>query len=265
MKKMSESLACNEILGGLEELGLSKYEASAYYGLLGKGLISANDLAYSSGLPRTKIYSILKKLERKKLVIISKQKPLMFRALSPADSFRNLLLKHEEKISGLRRLIERLKVINDNGLRNKGIDEKHYLLLNQSLTDSKIVELIKSSKQTIEIALNSWGNVLFSAIQDNILKAVIRGVKVDLMIDKNSDIDTSILPIAINLRKNTITSNIFIFDKHLILLMNTDGTKSIVIDSVDIIMPVLIRQFEDLWKSEKSIRISRKEIESMNA
>src|ERR1044072_3800773 len=114
----------NKILGGLEELGLSNYEASAYFGLLGKGLITANDLAYSSGLPRTKIYSILKRLERKKLVIISNQKPLMFRALSPANTFGNLLLKHEEKINGLRKLVERLKVINEDGLRNKGIDEK---------------------------------------------------------------------------------------------------------------------------------------------
>ncbi len=37
----------NEILGGLEELGLSKYEASAYYSLLGKGMISATEIAYS--------------------------------------------------------------------------------------------------------------------------------------------------------------------------------------------------------------------------
>jgi sugar-specific transcriptional regulator TrmB len=254
----------NEILGGLEELGLSKYEASAYYGLLGKGLITANDLAYSSGLPRTKIYSILKRLERKKLVIISNQKPLMFRALSPDNTFGNLLLKHEEKINGLRKLVERLKVINEDGLRNKGIDEKHYLLLNQSLTDRKIIDFINSAKQSIEIALNSWGNVLFSSIQENILKAVIRGVKVDLIFDANSNTDALILPSAINIKKNTITSNLLIFDRRLILLMNTDGTKSIIIDSVDIIMPVLIRQFEDLWKSEKSIKIGKKEIESLN-
>lgn len=255
----------NEILGGLEELGLSKYEASAYYGLLGKGLITANDLAYCSSLPRTKIYSILKKLERKKLVFISNQKPLMFRALSPSDSFRILLLKHEEKLNGLRKLVERLKVINEDGLRNKGIDEKHYLVLNQSLTDGKIIELIRSSKNSIEIALNSWGNVLFSAIQDSILKAIIRGVKVDVIFDKNTNIETLMVPNAINLRKNGITSNMFIFDRNVIILMNMDGTKSIIIDSVDIIMPVLIRQFEDLWKSEKAININQKTMESMNA
>ena len=50
------NLISNEILGGLEELGLSKYEASAYLGLLGKGMVTASDLAFCSDLPRTKIY-----------------------------------------------------------------------------------------------------------------------------------------------------------------------------------------------------------------
>ena len=57
----------NEILGGLEELGLSKYEASAYYSLLGKGMISATEIAYYSNLPRTKIYFISKKAGKKEL------------------------------------------------------------------------------------------------------------------------------------------------------------------------------------------------------
>ena len=57
----------NEILGGLEELGLSKYEASAYYSLLGKGMISATEIAFHSNLPRTKIYFILKKAGKKEL------------------------------------------------------------------------------------------------------------------------------------------------------------------------------------------------------
>ena len=67
----TDGSANNEILGGLEELGLSKYEASAYYNLLGKGMISATEIAYYSNLPRTKIYFILKKLEKKKLVFIN--------------------------------------------------------------------------------------------------------------------------------------------------------------------------------------------------
>lgn len=256
--------ANNEILGGLEELGLSKYEASAYFGLLGKGLISANDLAYRSGLPRTKIYSILKKLERKKLVFISNQKPLMFRALSPAESFGDFLLKHEEKLNGLRTLVYKLNIINEEGLKNKGIDEKHYLVLSQSLTDNKIMDLIKGSKESIEITLNSWGNVLFSTAKDDILKAIIRGVRVDVLCDVNLNIDSFVIPNAMNLRKNSVGSNMFIFDRNIIILISNDGTKSILIDSVELIIPVLIRQFVDQWESDKTLKINKKTLQSMS-
>src|SRR6185437_13832078 len=102
----------NEILGGLEEMGLSKYESSAYYNLLGKGMISATEIAYSSNLPRTKIYSILKRLENKKLVLINNQKPLMCRAISPKEAFNGIIIKYENKLNGLKKMIFKLKKKN---------------------------------------------------------------------------------------------------------------------------------------------------------
>ena len=147
----------NEILGGLEELGLSKYEASAYLGLLGRGMVSATELAFCSDLPRTKIYFILKKLEKKKLVFINNQKSLTFRALSPKESFSKLLEKYEKKVKDLSDIINTLQRINDEGLEKKGLEERRYLILNQIFTDKKITELIKASRESINISLNSWG------------------------------------------------------------------------------------------------------------
>ena len=70
----------------LEEFGLSKYEAQAYVALISKGTISASELSYYSEIPRTKVYPTLLKLENKKLVIISKSKPIMCTAISPEDA-----------------------------------------------------------------------------------------------------------------------------------------------------------------------------------
>ena len=101
-------------------MGLSKYESSAYYNLLGKGMISATEIAYCSNLPRTKIYSVLKKLENKKLVLINYQKPLMCRAASPNEAFNDIIIKYENKLNGLKKIISNLQQINDEGLRRKG-------------------------------------------------------------------------------------------------------------------------------------------------
>ena len=75
------------LVGSLEEFGLSKYESMAYITLLSRGTLGASEIAYYSNLPSTKIYAILKKLQRKKLSTISGQKPLIETAIPPSEAF----------------------------------------------------------------------------------------------------------------------------------------------------------------------------------
>ncbi len=252
----------NEILGGLEELGLSKYEASAYYNLLGKGMISATEIAYYSNLPRTKIYFILKKLEKKKLVFINYQKPLMFRALSPKDSFDNILSRYENRIKSLKKIIEILQQINEKGLKNKGIEEKRYLLLNQFSTDSKIIELLKNTNESIDISLNNWGNVILKASKEEILKAIYRGVKVRILFDFMCQADSLILPNAIEKKSAKISTNMFIFDNNSMIIIDNDGTKSAYFDSHEIFVPTLVSQFQDTWVKIETESLKNKNIEA---
>jgi HTH-type transcriptional regulator, sugar sensing transcriptional regulator len=252
----------NEILGGLEELGLSKYEASAYYNLLGKGMISATEIAYYSNLPRTKIYFILKKLEKKKLVFINYQKPLMFRALSPKDSFDNILSRYENRIKSLKKIIEILQQINEKGLKNKGIEEKRYLVLNQFSTDSKIIELLKNTNESIDISLNNWGNVILKASKEEILKAIYRGVKVRILFDFMCQADSLILPNAIEKKSAKISTNMFIFDNNSMIIIDNDGTKSAYFDSHEIFVPTLVSQFQDTWVKIETESLKNKNIEA---
>ncbi|WP_458718774.1 TrmB family transcriptional regulator [Candidatus Nitrosocosmicus sp. R] len=254
----------NEILGGLEELGLSKYEASAYYSLLGKGMISATEIAFHSNLPRTKIYFILKKLEKKNLVFINYQKPLMFRALSPKDSFDNILSKYENRIKSLKKIIEILQHINEKGLKNKGIEEKRYLVLNQFSTDSKIIELLKNTNESIDISLNHWGNVILNASKEEILKAIYRGVKVRILFDFMCPADSIILPNAIEKKSAKISTNMFIFDNNSMIIINNDGTKSAYFDSHEIFVPTLASQFNDTWVKMETESLKSKNIEPIN-
>ena len=260
----TDSNVNNEILGGLEELGLSKYEASAYYSLLGRGMISATEIAYYSNLPRTKIYFILKKLEKKKLVLINYQKPLMFRALSPKDSFDNILSKYENRIKSLNKVIEILQQINEKGLKNKGIEEKRYLVLNQFSTDSKIIELLKNTNESIDISLNHWGNVILNASKEEILKAIYRGVKVRILFDFMCRADSIILPNAIEKKSAKISTNMFIFDNNSMIIINNDGTKSAYFDSHEIFVSTLVSQFNDTWVRMESASLKNKNIEPIN-
>ena len=253
-----EKVEDNEILGGLEEAGLSKYESSVYYNLLGKGMISATEIAYYSSVPRTKIYAILKKLERKKLVLINYQKPLMCRSVSPKEAFNDILKKHENKVNGLRKTVLHLQEINEEGLRNKGIEEKKYFVLNQFSTINKIMDLVKKSKESIDAMINPWGNNLLVHSKDELVKTIIEGIKVRIIFDNKCEFDDKILPNAIEKKYSKIITNIFIFDNNHILILDNSGTKSALIYSNEILLSIIKNQFNELWNdNEKNmIKIS---------
>jgi len=246
-----EKIENNEILGGLEEAGLSKYESSVYYNLLGKGMISATEIAYSSTVPRTKIYSILKKLERKKLVLINYQKPLLCRSISPQEAFNDILNKYENKVNGLRKTILNLQQVNEEGLRNRGIEEKKYFVLNQFSTVNKIIDLVKKSKESIDAMINPWGNNLLVNSKDELVKTIIDGTRVRIIFDNKCEYDDKILPNAIEKKYSKITTNIFIFDNYHMLILDNSGTKSSLIHSNEIFLSIIKNQFNELWNDNE--------------
>jgi sugar-specific transcriptional regulator TrmB len=87
----TKSAIDSDLPGSLEEFGLSKYEARAYLTIIGKGSLAASEIAYYANLPRTKVYQTIKKLEKKRLAVISQQKPLICSAIPPEEAFAELL------------------------------------------------------------------------------------------------------------------------------------------------------------------------------
>jgi sugar-specific transcriptional regulator TrmB len=71
----------------LQKVGLTEYEAKAYVGLLNDHLSTATKLSEKSGVPRTRIYSVLESLAQKGWVQIYSGIPLLFKAVDPHDVF----------------------------------------------------------------------------------------------------------------------------------------------------------------------------------
>jgi HTH-type transcriptional regulator, sugar sensing transcriptional regulator len=241
----------NEILGGLEETGLSKYESSAYYNLLGKGLVTATEIAYCSNLPRQKIYSVLKKLESKKLVLINYQKPLMCRAIPPKEAFKDTIIRNENKLNSLKKTILTLQKINEEGLKNKGIEEKKYFVLNHSSTTNAISDLITKSKESIEAMINPWGFQLLTYFKKDLVKSIIDGKRVRIICDLKCDLENNTLPKTIEQKNAIVKTNIFIFDNYNILILDNNGAKSALIYSNEILLSIIVNQFNDLWNNKE--------------
>lgn len=252
-EQKEEKIHSKDVLCGLEELGLSKYESAIYYNSLGKGLISAMEIAYCSNVPRTKIYFILKKLEKKKLVIISAQKPLMFRAIAPSDAFSEIIEIYQNKLIGIKKIVSELQSINYNGLKNKGYEERKYFIFNQYSTNKKIIDLIRNVKETIDITISPWGNQLLKYTKEELLKAIFRGIKIRIIIDNSCSSNTPELPNSIEKKNSKVNNNMFIFDSNQCLILDNFGTGSALFNSKEIFFSPLINQFIDQWDEGQNL------------
>jgi len=85
----------------LQRIGLTEYEAKAYLTLLRDHLNSASKLSEKSGVPRTKIYSVLESLERKGWIRIYSGIPLLFRAVEPREVFKKVKKDYEEFLGSI--------------------------------------------------------------------------------------------------------------------------------------------------------------------
>ena len=138
------NIESNDLISNLEEFGLSHYEARAYLTMIGKGSLSASEIAYYSHLPRTKIYLTLKKLEKKGLSVISQQKPLICSAINPNEAFEEIVIMQEQKLKNMKRVVEILQKINDESNSLKGLEEKRYFVLDPKSTLQKLSILVEN-------------------------------------------------------------------------------------------------------------------------
>jgi HTH-type transcriptional regulator, sugar sensing transcriptional regulator len=84
-----------EIVEGLRKLGLTEYEAKAYAALVGMGEASAREIHELCGVPRTRIYDILRDLADKGFVEYVQGSPSYYRAVEPdrvIEKLRNELV-----------------------------------------------------------------------------------------------------------------------------------------------------------------------------
>jgi sugar-specific transcriptional regulator TrmB len=128
------------VVDKLQRVGLTQYEAKVYLALLNTHLSTATKVAEKSGVPRTKIYSVLETLKHKGWVRVYSGVPLLFKAVEPLTVF--------EKVKGdletfLRSVQTTLKE-EVNEMKEKFVIKKFDIGLNglkQEIGKAKTVEI----------------------------------------------------------------------------------------------------------------------------
>ena len=71
-----------KIIAILRKLGLNRYESKAYLALVSSGISTAGKLAEKSGIPRAKIYEVLRSLERQGFAVSTSTRPSKFKSVA---------------------------------------------------------------------------------------------------------------------------------------------------------------------------------------
>ncbi len=90
-----------DIIEKLKFLGLKEYEARVYAALTILGPSKASEIAMESGVPRPRVYEVLKELHKKGFVDISEGSPIYFKAVEPERviaSLRDEYLRSAEEV-----------------------------------------------------------------------------------------------------------------------------------------------------------------------
>ncbi|MDX1596468.1 MAG: helix-turn-helix domain-containing protein [Nitrosopumilaceae archaeon] len=235
----------------LEEFGLSKYEAQAYVALISKGTISAGELAYYSEIPRTKVYPTLLKLEKKKLAIISKSKPIMCTAMAPEDAFDNIVQEQINKVNAMNTLVSNLKKVSEDSRKSRGSEEKRYFHLSANNVLNQLKTMIEGSKTSIHMMVDQWGLGLLAECKEQLSSVARRKLDVKLLIPPNQigSENYKIIPNGVKTRATEIIQNYFIFDETELLIVNSDDGKAASFSSTEVLSTNQSKVFSNIWKN----------------
>ncbi len=245
----------NALTVSLEEFGLSKYEAQAYVALISKGTISASELAYYSDLPRTKVYPILLKLEKKKLAIISKSKPILCTAIAPEDAFDDIVQDHINKVNAMNTLVSNLKKVSEESKKSRGAEEKRYFNLSANAVLNRLKIMIESSKSSIHVIVDPGCLVLLAECKEQLLSVLRRDLELKIIIAPSSIGSESIksIPDGAKIRISDIIQNCFVFDQTELMLIDGDDGKGATFSSTEILSANQMKVFSHVWKNALKI------------
>ena len=245
-----------DLPGSLEEFGLSKYEARAYLTMIGKGSLAVSEIAYYANLPRTKVYQTVKKLEKKKLAVISKQKPLICSAIPPEEAFAEIVNLHDRRVRNMKKIVDSLQKINDESQRPRGSEERRYFILDANSTLEKISSLIANSRSSVTATLDPWGLRLVSQCKPSVVRALTAGVRLRMILGSQCIGNENVfqLPDGIELRTAEVVSNLIIIDSSYMVSIDSSNGKAAFFASTDSFAMLQAKNFEEVWSSASEMK-----------
>lgn len=138
----------DENIAVLKGIGLTLYEAQAYITLTSLISSNATEISKKSGIPRSKIYEVLKGLLEKKYIDVEDGRPLTYTVRSPVEV---LTLEKKRITSEIDDTITRLTNIYENGMSQ--VQAPIWRIYGVDKIINKELEIITRAKNSINMRI----------------------------------------------------------------------------------------------------------------
>lgn len=169
----------NNLLESLKSLGLTKYEALVYIGLLRVAGATATEIHETSGVPRASVYPVLDRLVQKELVSVSHTTPKRFDAVPPDRGVENLMRRIESDAESARKALD--AIYREKGPEGRGNQELVWTIYGEENIRTRLAEMFRGAERSVEI-LAAWD--LLSGSVLSLLEPVPGFVQIDIVTDR---------------------------------------------------------------------------------
>lgn len=138
----------DENIATLKGIGLTMYEAQAYVTMTSLISSTATEISEKSGIPRSKIYDVLKELAKKNYIEVEDGRPLTYNVKSPVE----VLTREKERLnSEIDDTITRLTYVYENGMSQ--VQAPIWRIYGVEKIIAQELEIIKRAKNSINMRI----------------------------------------------------------------------------------------------------------------
>jgi sugar-specific transcriptional regulator TrmB len=183
-------MSVDAALQKLRQIGLTEYEAQAYFALVQGSQMSAEEVAAKAEIPLPRVYGVLDSLRDLGLIVILKGRPKKFEIVSPKEGFQHLLgirrRSAEDSLQQLQQICGEVEQVLSPIFWREHLRIRPEDLLEalESLAtaETRTKEIIREARHTLDIFTDifSW----FGEVEADLATAAKRGLKVRVLMNK---------------------------------------------------------------------------------
>ena len=249
-------LGDTEIFQALRGLGLTEYEVRVYITLLENGSMTAAEISSASGIPYSRIYEVLTRLEKKGWIEALSGRPKLYKPLPPSEAVKIVKFELERQLENYENVvIEKLQPLYEKQALVERPDV--YIIRGIDNILARVIEMFEGAKKKVMISMSNIKIEYIKVIEDALRNLKNRNIKIEILTSTDSSPEAlSRLSKYGEIRiRDRLYGGGVIVDDHEVMLLLMGKSNVLAIWSTHIELATLARDyFYYLWSMPDTIR-----------